>query len=432
MSSKSYKILPLKHPISKTITMPGSKSLSNRCLVMAAFSRGQSVITGASESDDCRIMVSALKKLGVKIKKNRNRLIVFGNNGEFQPFKGKIDVGAAGTAARFLLAICALAPGEIILDGTYRMRQRPIGELVNALRKLGAGIQYQRKANCLPVKIRGGNLTGRKVSLPGRISSQFFTSLLLIAPVLKQGIEISVIGGQISKSYIDMTLDGLKKHGVRIKNQDYKKYIVRPDARYKPGHYQVEGDASGASYFFALAALTKNRIRIKNILPDSSQGDAKFPDLLKRMGAKVIKNQKENWIEVSGTGRLKGISVNMENMPDTAQTLAIVAAFAKDKTKITGLSTLRHKETDRLSALKNELKKMGVRSEITANSITIHGGRPGSAIIDTYGDHRMAMAFAIAGSRIPDLAIKDPAVVSKSFPEFWSLLKSIGVKTTSS
>ncbi len=425
MRQKSYKLFPLQKPIKKTITLPGSKSFTNRALIMAALADGRSALTGASLSDDSRAMISALKKIGIRITNAGKNITVYGEGGRFRLFNGKINVGAAGTAARFLISLCALVPGEIILDGSERMRQRPINELVSALRKIGAKIQYQKKAGCLPVKIRGENLTGRKVKMPGKVSSQFLTSLLLIAPVLKRGIEISVTSGQISRSYIDMTLTGLKERGIKVKNHNYKKYEIKPGARYKTGKYEIESDASGASYFFALAALTGSAIRVKNISPDSSQGDVKFCDLLRRMGCEVKKNARQKWIEVRGKKQLRAITADMENMPDSAQTLAVVAAFAKGKTKITGLSTLRHKETDRLKALKTELKKMGIKSQTTKNSITIAGGQPRGAKIKTYDDHRMAMAFAVAGARIPNVIIENPGVVSKSFPEFWRMLKGL-------
>jgi 3-phosphoshikimate 1-carboxyvinyltransferase len=250
----------------------------------------------------------------------------------------------------------------------------------------------------------------------------------LIAPALRKGLEINATGSQVSKSYIDMTLAVLKEYGIRVENRHYKKYIIKSGSRYRTGRHKIETDASGASYFFALAGLTGSTVRVKNLRPDSSQGDIKFADLLGKMGCRVKKNKKEGWIEVAGSKILKSITCNMENMPDTAQTLAVVAAFARGTTKITGLSTLKNKETDRLKAMKNELAKMGIKSEITSHSITIYGGRPCGAKIDTYNDHRMAMAFAAAGTRIPGMVIKEPAVVSKSFPEFWKMLKSLGVK----
>lgn len=408
--------------------MPGSKSFSNRALVMAALTDGRTILRGVSLSDDTRVMINALKKLGIRITKVGDKTKIVGNGGRFKPFNGRINVGPAGTTFRFLAALSVLTPGEITLDGSRRMRKRPIGDLVKALGSLGAEIKYLAEKNCPPIKIIGGKITGGEVKMPGKVSSQFFTSLLLIAPALKRGLNIKVLGKQVSKSFIDMTLESLKEHGVFVKNNNYKRYSVSPVARYSPGQYRIEGDASGASYFWALASITGSRIKVKNIPPNSSQGDAKFPDLLKRMGAKVIKNKKENWIEVKGPATLKGIKVNMEDMPDTAQTLAVVAAFSKGSTKITGLSTLRHKETDRLSALKTELKKMGIRSAISHDSITIQGGNPRGAKISTYNDHRMAMSFAIAGAKIPGMVIKNPEVVSKSFPEFWNIIKSAGIK----
>lgn len=423
-----YSIHPLKDKVKKEITIPGSKSFSNRALVMASLTKGEVKLFGLSESDDTAAMRKALQLLGVNIISKNDSTIVVGNGGIFLPFSGEINIGAAGTTMRFLTSICSLVPGEIILDGSERMRERPIGELVQALRTLGVEINYIGKENCPPFKIKGGSLKGGPVKLNGEISSQYFTSLLLISPVLENGLEIEIIGEQISKSYIDMTVDSLREHGVEVINDNYKKYITKKEAKYKAGDFYIEGDASGATYFWALAAITGNTIRVNNVLPSSSQGDMKFPDILEKMGCRVIKNEKEKWIEVTGADKLNSIEVDMSNMPDTAQTLAVVAAFAIGKTKIKGLTTLKIKETDRLLALKNELKKMDINSEIGDDYIIIEGGKPKGAIIDTYKDHRMAMAFAVAGAKIKGIKINEPEVVSKSFPDFWEMLEQAGVE----
>lgn len=425
---KKIEIIPPKELKNNEIAIPGSKSYTNRALVMAALGIGKSIIKGYSEGDDSKALIQALEKLGIKIEKSDDGIMVHGNGGKFSQFKGKIDVGAAGTTMRFLTSLCCLAPGEIILDGSERMRERPIEELVEALKSLGANIEYLEKGGFPPLKIKGGNIKGGEISMNGSVSSQYFTSLFLIAPCLEDSLKIKVKGEQISKSYIDMTINGLKSFGVEVLNNNYKEYVVNSREKYKSIEYQVEGDASGASYFFGIAAVTRLNIRVSNINPNSNQGDIVFVNLLEEMGCKVIKNEKENWIEVKGPEKLKSIECNMELMPDVAQTLAVVASFAEGKTKIMGLSTLKIKETDRIQALKNELDKMGIRVEADNDFIVIYGGNPKGVEIETYRDHRMAMAFSIAGCRISGVKILDPGVVSKSFPDFWEKLKELGVE----
>ena len=384
------------------INIPGSKSYTNRALIMAALADGQSNLINFSKSDDSLILIKALKKLGVKIIERKNKLEIIGNNGKFKSFNGRLFVGDAGTSMRFLTALTSLIPGDITINGSKRLSERPIIELKEALKKVKTG----------------------KITITGNISSQFISSLLMIAPVLKNGLIIKVVGRLVSASYINMTLNLLKKFGVKVINHNCKKFIIK-NQKYQSIKYQVEGDASGASYFWAIAAITGKCIRVKNINPLSVQGDIRFVEILKKMGCQVKKNNKEFWIEVKGPAKLKGITVNMSLMPDTAQTLAVVAVFAKGRTKITGLSTLKIKETNRLQALKNELNKMKIKSEITGDSIVIIGGNPQKAAIKTYGDHRMAMAFAVAGCRIPGIIIENPEVVSKSFPDFWEKLSSL-------
>ena len=383
------------------ITVPGSKSLTNRAIIMASLSSGLSKISNISNSIDSRIMIKAIKKLGVKIKVTKKELQIMGNQCIFKKFNGIINVGSAGTVARFLTALITLVPGRVIIKKSKRMRERPIKELADAMKNIRTG----------------------EISIKGNVSSQFVSALLMIAPVLENGLAIKIIGDLVSKTYVEMTIKMMKKFEVKVENEKNKKFVMK-NQQYKSVDLKIEADASGASYFFGMAAVTGKRIRV-NIDPKSVQGDLKFADILGKMGCLVIKNCQEQWIEVEGPKVLKGITVNMNSMPDTAQTLAIVAAFAKGKTIITGLSTLKVKETDRLLALKKELSKMKIKSHITDDSIVIIGGNPQKAVIETYGDHRMAMAFAVAKSRIPKLIIKNPVVVNKSFPEFWKEFKKV-------
>jgi len=425
-----FEILPLKKQIRATVSIPGSKSYTNRALVVASLANGKSIIKNASFSNDSKALIKALKKIGIKIKVNKTKIIIYGKGGKFKPYKGNIDVGAAGTTMRFLTALFACIEGsEIILRGTERMHQRPIKELVEALKSIGAKIKYLNRKGYPPLEIKGTNkIITNQVIMDGTVSSQYFSALMLIAPLLSQGLTINVKNNQISKSYIDMTIASMKDFQVLVENKNYKQYFIKRGQRYKPRSYQVEGDASGASYFWGIAAVTNSKIKVKNINPNSSQGDVKFPDLLEKMGCKITKNIEEDLIEVEGRKKLKSINVNMEEMPDTAQTLAVIAAFCQGKTKITGLSTLKVKETDRLTALNKELTKMGIKSKVGLDYIIVEGGNPKGTAIETYGDHRMAMAFALAGAKILGIKILKPEVVNKSFPEFWQKLKSLGVK----
>lgn len=384
------------------VIVPGSKSLTNRAIIMASLSDGLSKISNISMSHDSQIMIKAMKKLGIKIKVTKNGLQIIGNRGNFKKFDGYINVGSAGTVTRFLTALKILVPGRVLLVKSDKMKERPIKELLDALKTVKTG----------------------KVSIKGDISSQFITALMMIAPVLDKGLVINITGRIISSSYIDMTIDLMKKFGIYVEKNKQNKFIIKKQS-VAPINYVVESDLSGTSYFFAAAAVTGKTIRVKNINFNSSQGDLAFPDLLEKMGCQVKKNIKEEWVEVRGPKLLNAINVNMSKMPDTAQTLAVVAAFAKGKTTIIGLSTLKIKETDRLKALKNELNKMKIKCEITGDSIKVEGGIPQNALIKTYGDHRMAMAFAVAKLRVPGLEIKNPEVVSKSFPEFWDIFKKI-------
>ena len=422
-------LTPPLQPISGEVTLPGSKSHTNRCLLLAALASGQSVLTHASLSDDSRVLIAALTKLGVKIVVQTDLIKINGTGGNFLPVKTSINVGGAGTAMRFLTALCSAIPGaQIILKGNNRLNQRPIRELVDALRQLGANISYLKTPGQAPLLIKGQRLIGSKpISINGTVSSQFFSALLLIASLIKTGLNIKVLGVQASPSYIDMTIEALKNFGAAVKNRGYRQYLVKPNQLPLPRTCPIEGDASGASYFWAMAAVSAGTVKVENINPDSVQGDVQFAGLLEKMGCRVVADRNGCWIQVAGPKILIGIVANMLSMPDTAQTLAVTAAFARGSTKITGLATLKNKETDRLAALKTELKQMNILSQTTADSIFIQGNQPQPARIKTYADHRMAMAFSVAGAKIP-LEMREPQVVSKSFPDFWDQVAQLGIK----
>jgi len=418
-------IHPLTHPIDVRVTIPGSKSFSNRALIIASLAKGTSTLHGVSNANDTVILIRLLTKLGIEITSKGDITTVKGNSGKFNSFNGELDVEDAGTVMRFLSALCCLIPGEIILKGSERMHQRPIGGLAEALKQLGGNVTYAGKESFPPIKIQAGNLNGKTIHVDASQSSQFVSALLMVAPILQNDIEIICDGTITSLPYIDMTLAVMKHFGVEIKHEGYKHYFVKGGQSYKASEYNIEADASSSTYLLALAALTGSSVEILNLSFNSLQGDAGFANILANMGCKV---EKGNTIKVMGTNELKAVNVDMAGMPDAAQTLAVLAAFAKGESTITGLNTLEHKETDRMNALQTELYRMNIESWIDNSTIRIKGGEPKNAFINTYGDHRMAMAFAVAGTKTPGISIESSEVVKKSFPTFWNTLTSIGVK----
>jgi 3-phosphoshikimate 1-carboxyvinyltransferase len=329
-----------------------------------------------------------------------------------------LDVNLSGTAMKFILALSTITPGIKVIGGGTALNKRPIGPLVEALRQLGARIEYLSEEGYPPVRVLSSSLASGIVRISGHLSSQYISALLLIAPVV-EGMTIRVSGEQISKPYIDMTIDIMKKFGVRVRNKNHKLYVVPPGQSYQTAKYVVEGDLSSASYFFAIAALTQTKIMVKNLNPRSVQADMRFLKILSAMKNKVTYGKQS--ITDSGVG-VRPLDIDMSDCPDQVQTLAVLAAFANGTTTISGVQSLRIKETDRVAAVRTELKKMGIRTKSTRTTLKIYGGAPHSAIIETYGDHRMAMAFAVAQAKLSGIEIRNPEVVSKTFPNFWKQL----------
>jgi len=409
------------------VRLAGSKSITNRAYIMAALAEGKSSLKNISLSDDSRVLLSALKQLGVQIEINGDSCEIFPTK---LIKKAKINIGAAGTAARFLTALLAtIEDSEYELTGDERIKERPIGELVQALNKLGADISYLAKEGSLPLLIRGKKINGGTILINSHVSSQFITALLLIAPLLQDGLVLELQGEPVSKSYIDITIYGMSQFGIEVINDNYHVLTVKAGQVYKGTELFIEGDASGASYFWGVAALSAGAVKVRNIDIRSVQGDVHFAELLGEMGCSVVHGRDSlgSWISVIGGNNLYAIQADMSSMPDTAQTLAVVASVAQGISKISGLSTLRYKETDRISALLNEFKSLGISAEYTGEFLVIEGGNPEAAWIKTYNDHRMAMSFAMLGARVENIVISDPAVVSKSFPTFWQEMKKVGV-----
>jgi 3-phosphoshikimate 1-carboxyvinyltransferase len=433
---KSVRLIRPLHPIIASVTLPGSKSYTNRALVMAVLADGRSTLHGYSPSRDCEALITALRDLKVEIEElDRDTLAVNGLGTKLRPFNGEIDVGPAGTTMRFLTTICAALPdSRVVLKGSERMHLRPIGDLVNALRLAGARIDYLKNHGSPPLLITSSSehgLDGTKLAIDGSTSSQFISSILLSAPLFKGGLELEIRGELTSRSYFDMTLKGLSDFGLSFEVDGYKKIKVAAGAGYRARSYKIEGDASGASYLWSLAALSGGAVTVRGIDPLSAQGDVHFAGLLGSMGC-VVTNTSDSITVRGAVSELRAIEVDMSLMPDTAQTLAVVAAFARGSTVLRGLHTLRVKETDRIAALNTELAKMGVRSEAGADYLIVHGlgpsgEKPHGGRIATYDDHRMAMSFAVAAAAIDGVVIEEPKVVEKSFPGFFEQLEGMGI-----
>ena len=433
----SLRIQPVKHPLNAALRVPGSKSLTNRALLISALADGRTRLTNALFSDDSSYFAKALQTLGfdVNLDEQRREMIVTGQGGKIPVTKAELFIGNAGTAARFLSAFLTLGDGNFILDGDARMRERPIGDLVTALTQLGANlspISLRERAEgegeinniCPPIKIISSGLPGGKTKIAGNISSQFLSALLMVAPYAKSPVEIEVTTDLNSKPYVDMTIATMKDFGIDIERRDYTKFTIDPSTYSPLSSYKIESDASTASYFFAAPAICGGKVRVENISRNSKQGDIAFLDVLHEMGCQIVNG--ENLIEVIDTQSLQGIDIDMRDIPDTAQTLAAIAPFASSPTRIRGIASARLKETDRVHATCTELARMGVSVEEHEDGMTIYPCEKfHPATIKTYNDHRMAMAFSLIGLRFDGVTIENPSCVSKTFPDYFEVLNSL-------
>ncbi len=415
-------LFPPAAPVRAQVVLPGSKSLTNRALLLAALADGTSHLSHPLHSDDTEYMTEALRCLGVCIDLAPDSVVVQGMGGSLSASScARLFVGNSGTTVRFLTAAACLAPPgtHVVLDGNARMRERPIRDLLGALLSLGVDAESVNGHGCPPVRVRGGGLPGGSCRLAGDVSSQFLSALLQVAPYARRDVEIEVVGDLISRPYIDMTQAVMRAFGVDMDNDNYRRLRVRAGQRYRACDYEIEADASNASYFLGAAAVSGGTVTLSNLGTNSVQGDVRFADVLERMGCTVTRGAQ---ISVTGPARLSAIDVDMGDIPDIAQTLAVCAAFADGPTRITGLGSLRVKETDRLRAVAVELPKIGALVEEGPDFWIIHPPTDNTylpAVIDTYDDHRMAMAFALSGLRIPGIVISEPGCVAKTFPDFW-------------
>ena len=423
------KIIPLKQPITTAVTLPGSLSYTVRALLLGAMTSGKVEIRNALKSDDTYAMFKALQTLGISSEETADGFIITGDYTDVTEGDYTIDINLSGRSARMILPFLCVLPGKKTLTCAEPFKKRPMKDLVDAMRTLGAEITYLEKEGSLPIEITSSKLMPQKISIPGHVSSQYFTALMLVAPIIG-GITIEVEGKQASIPYIDTTIDILTTFGVTVNNNNYQSYEIDNQSTYRnPGTYVVETDASSASYFMGIAAVTGSTITIKNLPPDSKQGDVAFADLMGRMGCKIIKDREGKQIMIMGPTQLTAISADMNHTPDMVPTIATVAAFATGETKVTNVAHVKLKESDRLEVPKEGLTTLGIQVETTDDSITIAGGIAHGGEIKTHHDHRIAMAFAVAGAKIEGIIIKDADVVAKSFPNFWDKLNEIGIES---
>lgn len=421
-----YECKPINHPLDATVTLPGSKSITNRALIVAALADGNSVLTDALLAEDTRLMIDVLRALGIAITVDEAEcaIEVTGCGGHLPASEADLFCGNAGTVMRFCAAMAATAVGTFRLDGVARMRERPIGGLVEMLRALGAGVEYAESEGFPPIVVRASGLRGGHVGLESPESSQHVSALLLAAPYAMRDVMIEVTGGLPSAPYVKMTSAVMYRFDVGVLESytgDGARLIVAAPQRYQAKTFAVEPDASNATYFLAAAAIAGGRVTVTGLGTDSIQGDIGFAATLQRMGCSVERSPSELTVVGPQDGkRLQGIDVDLGDMPDTAQTLAVLSLFAEGPTTIQGVANLRVKETDRLAALRTELTKLGATVELMPEGMRIDPPaeiRP--AAIDTYDDHRMAMSFALVGLRQAGIAINNPDCCGKTFPDFF-------------
>jgi 3-phosphoshikimate 1-carboxyvinyltransferase len=444
--TESIEIQP-SGPLHARIRPPGSKSLTNRALICAALAEGDSVLPGALDSEDTRVMVEALRRLGIAVTHDRpartirltgcgGRLRttfvpkdaddlesrVFNSWVEVRAAPLQIDVANSGTSLRFLTAVLTLGQGMFRLDGTPRMRQRPVQDLLDALAQLGAQAVSELGTGCPPVVLTAHGLPGGKATIAGSVSSQFLSGLLMAAPYARSPVELAVVGELVSQPYVEMTLAVMRAFGVSLQTKGLSHFRIPAGQAYRGRHYPIEPDASAASYFFAAAAIAGGSATVEGLSRRSLQGDVAFCECLERMGCRV--DYAADAITVTG-GPLAGIEADMNAISDTVQTLGAVALFGRGPTTISGVAHIRHKETDRIAALAAELRKLGAEVEERADGLRITPGTRRGAVIDTYDDHRMAMSMAIVGLAQPGVVIRDPGCTAKTYPEFFDDLRRL-------
>ncbi len=406
----------------RRVSIPGSKSYTHRALVAAALTDGYCRIDNPLESEDTRLTAETLRCWGIAIQPSESGLVVHGTGGRFAPWNQPVELNNSGTSMRLLTALASVGEGRYVLTGSDRMRQRPLGDLIDALIQAGVNVESVPGNGCPPVAVMGGTLLGGQVWVDCHVSSQYLSALLLVAPLAPLGMDIRVRTDPVSTPYIDMTLAVMRRFGIRVVRDGYRRFRIDGGQGYRAVDLSIEPDASNAGYFWAAAAITGKTVKVMGLGADSRQGDIGFTGVLARMGCTV--NHDPDGIAVTG-GKLRGLDVDMSRMPDLVPTLAVVAAFAQGRTTIRNVAHLKAKESDRLAAVTTELKKMGIEAKSDDDSLIIAGGHAHGAAIDTYDDHRIAMSFAVAGLKIPGVKIHNERCVAKSFPDFWKIFDGL-------
>jgi 3-phosphoshikimate 1-carboxyvinyltransferase len=410
------------------VSAPPSKSYTHRAVIVASLAAGESLIEDPLLSDDTRYTIEACRSLGADIELGDSWLKIKGSGGKTRvtPGREKIFAGNSGSTIRMVAPLAALSQTRVILDGDSQLRQRPIGDLLSALRSLGASARSLGTDGYPPIEIQGGKLNGGKVNVSGEVSSQHISALLMIAPYAEGGLAIKVDDLR-SKPYIDITLNVMQSFGIEAVNRSYKEFLVKGGQRYQAKRYRIEGDYSSAAYFLASGAIGGRPVAVKNLKADSVQGDRHLLNILSAMGGSV--EQAEERVTVTRRDELKGVTIDMGNYPDLVPTVAAVAAYAQGKTEMTNIGHLRFKESNRLGDTATELAKMGVKVKVTDNSMVVYGGKPKGAEIEAHNDHRLAMSLAIAALFAEGNSIINSAEsVTKSYPRFFTDLAGLGAK----
>lgn len=428
MTDGDRPVEPLGGPVDADVELPGSKSITNRALVCAALADGRSELHGVLRADDTEAMIGCLRELGAGIETDWDdeTIRVDGTGGRIRPGPVRVDARMSGTTARFVAPLLALGEGTYELAAHPQLAARPMAPILTALRELGAEVREVERTGHLPIVVEAsGEVRGGGIRQPGHVSSQFLSGLLMAAPAMHRGLVIRLTSPLVSKPYVTLTEAVMHDFGVKVGRQHRGRDFVVGPGTYRPSRFQVEPDATAASYFFAAAAMCGGRVRIEGLGRGSAQGDLRFLHVLSRMGADV--EQGWGWTEVRGTGELRGVTADLSDFSDTAPTLAVVAACAQTTTRITGIGFIRKKETDRIRAVVNELRRCGVDAEEEVDGIVIRPSEEGphGARIETYDDHRMAMSFAVLGLRVPGIVVADPGCVAKTFPEFFDVLDDL-------
>lgn len=421
---EAIEITPLTKPLSAIVTVAGSKSITNRALIIAAMAEGRSVIDNALFSDDTRRMIEALRQLGflISVEENDKRIGINGLGGQIPSSGCDLSIGGAGTAMRFLIPFLTLARGKFRIDGDQRMRERPIGPLLDAMQRLGASVYSERENRCPPVIVESRSaFRGGATHVDARMSSQFVSAMLMPAPLWPEGLRLR-IAGDAARPFVEMTLRMMGAWGVKW-NIDGDTITIAGGQAYRARPFVVEPDASSASYFAAAAALCGGTVTLKGLSANSVQGDAALLTVLQQMGARVKWNPDS--VEVTGVGNLRGVDIAMNAMPDMVATLAAIAPFATSTTRIRKVAFIRHHESDRLRSIATELRRLGATVTDLEDGMEILPSRLRGTSIETYDDHRIAMAFSVVGLRIPGVTIQNPACVSKTFPDFFEKLATL-------